>query len=215
VSNLAIELLSVSDAKLFSEVYEIYCEAIPSSERKSFEQLRRMQQASNYKIFIARNSADILGFTILYILEQSRLVLLEYMAVSQLHRGKGIGGQLFQYSMNQVLDASEAGTLLIEVDSDRPSCPEPDREGRQRRVDFYRRLGCQRIEGLSYILPLETDTKPPEMDLLVFMRRRCALSREQLRLWLSDIYEKVYGMRRDDPRIQHMLTGVAETLMLS
>ena len=42
--------------------------------------------------------------------------------------------------------------VLFEVDSDREASS--DRAVRTRRIRFYRRLGCVKIAGLRYLMPL-------------------------------------------------------------
>ena len=97
--------------------------------------------------------------------------------------------------------------MLLEVDSDRE--PSPDQALRRRRQGFYRRLNCQRIDGLCYILPLPGEGAPPEMDLMVYFPDAVpTVARVRLKRWLEVIYHEVYGCAEDDPRISEMLRPV-------
>ncbi len=88
------------------------------------------------------------------------------MAVSSVLRGRKYGSALFSESARIAQQTSKIGRLIFELDSDREDAA--DIIQRQQRLKFYNRLGCKRVEGLQYILLLETTEKPPLMDLLVY-----------------------------------------------
>ena len=103
--------------------------------------------------------------------------------------------------------------MLLEVDADREASA--DREMRARRQQFYRRLGCVRIAGLHYILPLPGAGPVPEMDLMVYAAQPPRqLAKAELERWLQTIYRDVYRSSPDDPRIAQMLHDVADPVRL-
>jgi hypothetical protein len=103
--------------------------------------------------------------------------------------------------------------ILLEVDSDREACG--DQQIRTRRQQFYRRLGCVRILGLHYILPLPGQGPAPEMDLMVYSAAPLRqLPTTELERWLRTIYRDVYRCSSDDPRIVQMLRGVSDPVQL-
>jgi hypothetical protein len=104
--------------------------------------------------------------------------------------------------------------ILLEVDSDRE--PSPDQIQRRRRQNFYRRLGCRRIAGCNYILPLPGENAAPEMDLFVYLSAPApTIGRAELERWLKLIYRDVYGCSADDPRIAIMLDSVPDPIDLA
>jgi hypothetical protein len=135
------------------------------------------------------------------------------MAVDEKCRRSGVGSELFEETV-RVLRSQQGGmTMLLEVDSDRESTP--DREIRKRRQHFYRRLGCRRIAGCDYILPLEGETPPPEMDLFVYLTEPAPpIGRAKLQRWLQVIYTDVYGGLPDDPRLGVMVSRVSDPIEL-
>ncbi len=121
-------------------------------------------------------------------------------------RGGGIGAALFEKT------AALAGTErtgLVEADAAHDGLT-------ARRLRFYARLGCRKIEGLDYLLPLRTHGLPPPMLLLAHVSRSTeALMREDLRGYLGRLYAGVYGQAADDPRIAQMLDGLPPDVPLT
>ncbi|GEM_PF-5132027 len=59
--------ISSVDGKDFEALYEIYCEAIPSSERKSLSKIREMTSNPAYYLVAGSVEGQIIGFTIVYV----------------------------------------------------------------------------------------------------------------------------------------------------
>ena len=108
--------------------------------------------------------------------------------------------------------------VLLEVDSDREDSS--DRALRTRRERFYRRLGCLRLAGLRYLMPLAGEGAPPEMDLLVYPAEplgrpaRSEVPRSEVKRWLETIYRDVYHCPPDDPRLAQMVAGLPDPVLL-
>jgi hypothetical protein len=103
--------------------------------------------------------------------------------------------------------------VVLEIDSDREASA--DRAIRTRREGFYRRLGCRRIAGLRYLMPLAGEGPAPEMDLFVHTSEAAGgIARAELRRWLESIYRDVYRCPQDDPRIAQMLAGLPDPVPL-
>ena len=155
------------------------------------------------------------GFSMLFAPAKETFRLLEYMAVDSGHRDSGLGCKLFLRTLQDSLsNRGEPLPVLLEVDSDRKASAH--QETRKRRLQFYKRLGCLRVHGLSYILPLPGEGPLPEMDLLVHLPTSFSAIREsQLRHWVGVIYQSVYNCPPDDPRIVKMLEAVSDPVKLA
>jgi hypothetical protein len=103
--------------------------------------------------------------------------------------------------------------ILVEVEAVGPAGP--DLEDRERRVAFYRRLGCRRVEGLNYMLPLVAEGTPPPLNLFVGGFKGPTVRSTSLREWLTDIYVGAYDCPANDRRLDLMLGGLGERLTLS
>lgn len=214
-SPIVFQSLGVGDDASFAEVYRLYAEAIDPREQKPRDQLAALRGRPDYEILLARKGGRIVGFSVLFVPPGEPFCLIEYMAIEAAERGGGVGAELFRKS-REIAAARQGGrpiAMLLEVDSDR--IPSPVRGLCEKRQRFYRRLGCVRIEGLPYELPLSMEGAPPEMDLLVYLPpEREKLAKSELKHWLQVIYRKVYGCAPDDPRPRRMLEAVADPVGL-
>ena len=202
-----LEQLKSCDGPTFRELYEIYAASIAAREQKPEEWICAMVRAPEYRVWVIQDAGHVTGFSILFLPPTERFALLEYMAVAPERRNHGLGSELFKQTVVRSLP------VLLEVDSDREACA--DQQIRTRRQQFYRRLGCVRIAGLRYILPLPGLGPPPEMDVMVYsgvpLRQ---LPKTDLDRWLRTIYRDVYRCPPDDPRIVQMLRSVPDPVRL-
>jgi len=199
----------------WAEVYRIYAESIDPREQKPRDQLAALLGRPDYEILVAKRDGRIVGISVLFVPPVEAFGLVEYMAVDAAERGGGVGAALFRQS-REIASTRHAGAptaLLVEVDSDR--VPSPAQELCEKRQRFYRRLGCLRIEGLSYELPLAIGGVPPPMDLLLHRPPEMkTLAKDTLERWLRSVYREVYGCATDDPRIARMLESVEDPVRL-
>ncbi len=163
----------------------------------------------SYWVILAYLDGAVVGFSALYVFDEPPFALLEYMAVDEAVRGRGLGSMLFRESTRVSIQQEQRTPVVLEVDSDREESP--DRETRLQRLKFYRRLGCLRVDGLDYILPLETGEKPPLIDFLVWREDdRNHIEKAIVEEYLRQIYVDVYGCGSDDKRIAKMFFSVSE-----
>lgn len=207
------QLLVSSRDPAFDEFFPIYMESIPLWERKTKAQISAIVTRPDYRVLLLKKNTVVLGFSILFTPAQESFYLLEYMAIHSAYRNLGLGGQLFLRTFENLDSHSGNVYGLLEIDSDRE--PSADQDIRRRRQRFYRRLGCLRIDGLSYMLPLHAEGSPVQMDLMVYLPDGVPFLRKtQLRHWLEVIYSKVYNCSPDDPRIIRMMEPVDNPVKL-
>lgn len=203
------EELKSGSAPEFEEFYSIYAESISARERKSKAWICEMTGKAEYKILLLKQKGHVIGFSVLFLPHSESFGLLEYMATTSAYRNQGLGAEMFRRSVQ----ASQIRPLLLEVDSDREECM--DRRLRRRRQQFYRRLGCVTLSGLRYIIPLAVEGPPPDMDLMIYPKDNLGhVAKSSLESWLKIIYRNVYHCSPEDPRIQQMLSIVADPIEL-
>jgi ribosomal protein S18 acetylase RimI-like enzyme len=186
----------------FDELVRIYTEALPASERKSEEALRRMIERPEYVFLAALDAGAVVGFALAIAFIDSDAALLEYLAVDRERRGMGIGGSLFRAAV--AWNGLCSRYLLVEVESE---------AARAKR--FYRQLGARQIEGLAHQMPQVSNAEPPLMDMLVYRDELPdSIDKARLRGWIAACYGQVYGVAESDPRIGAMLNGLPNTLRL-
>ena len=192
-------LLNPSDAKLVDQFLRIYQSSIEPSEQKSAAQMKTLISNPHYRVHVSVEGENVTGFAMSFIPDRENFVLLEYMAVDEQLRSRGIGADLFEAASD--IAAQYNVPLILEVDQ--PGSPISPGNAPARRLRFYAEHGCKRIVGLDYILPLSLHGAPPPMWLLAHGREQ-ALSRSEIRDWLTTLYVEVYGQSETDPRIEAM-----------
>ena len=207
VTTLHIETLQDRHDPRIDDLLALYERAIPARERKDAAAIRGMAQSPSHRVAVAQDALGVVGFFLLFVGE--RIALLEYMAVDERCRGEGLGGRLYETARSMAADRP----LIVEVESDREAVP--DRALRARRIGFYRRLGCRRVTGLDYILPLPGEGDPPVLDLLIDNFAAGSVPAETLAGWLNEIYAGVYGCGTDDPRLKAMIDTLPPNIALS
>jgi GNAT superfamily N-acetyltransferase len=214
-----LEQLESSEGETFKELYAIYAASIAAREQKRESWIAAMIDAPEYHVWVAKAGGLVRGFSILFVPAAGGFALLEYMAVAPDERNHGLGAELFRRTVERAVTPGEGSLpVLLEVDSDREASS--DRALRARRERFYRRLGCLRIAGLRYLMPLGGEGSPPEMDLLVYTAEplgplaRSELPRSELQRWLQTIYRDVYHCSPDDPRLAKMVADLPDPVLL-
>jgi len=208
-----VEQLKSCGGPPFRELYEIYSTSIAAREQKPEAWLCEMVRAPEYRVWVTKGAGRVQAFSILFLPPAERFALLEYMAVAPEQRNRGVGSELFKQTIERAATGAPSLPILLEVDSDREASH--DRAMRTRRQQFYRRLGCVRISGLHYILPLPGEGPVPEMDLMLYSADRLRqVPKHELKQWLRAIYRDVYRCSPDDPRIVQMLHDVPDPVRL-
>jgi hypothetical protein len=206
VHETVIQILPEGDADAFDQAYTIYHDAIELSEQRTEEQFRKLRLRPDYRFLVAKRNDVIVGLSVSYVPSEDYFWLFEYAAVAPWARGFGVGAQLFEASREL---AGAQRVALVEVDADRGE------EAQSRRLNFYRRLGCRRLGGLEYLLPLEAFGQPPPMWLLALAQPDVrALDVNLVERWLRSIFEDVYAQRLDDPRLARMIDPLPDRVPL-
>jgi GNAT superfamily N-acetyltransferase len=213
-ASYSYEPLVSAAGSTFEGFYGIYAHSIALREQKPRARIADMVARPDYRILLVKKNDVVAGFSMIFAPAAETFCLLEYMAIAEPFRNAGLGAQLFVRSAGNVAISRGAVPMLLEVDSDRQ--PSGDLTVIRRRQQFYRRLGCLRVDGLSYLLPLSGEGPPPAMDLLVhFAGKPFAVRKSQLASWLTAIYTSVYGCPPDDPRLPGMTATLADPVPLA
>jgi GNAT superfamily N-acetyltransferase len=209
-----LEQLESSEGETFRQLYAIYAASIAAREQKRESWIAAMIDAPEYRVWVAKAGGLVRGFSILFVPAAGEFALLEYMAVAPDQRNQGLGAGLFRRTVEHaVTPGGRKLRVLLEIDSDREASS--DRAIRARRERFYRRLGCLRIAGLHYLMPLAGEGAPPEMDLLVYSAEPLVrLGRGELRRWLETVYRDVYRCSPDDARLGRMVADLPDPVLL-
>ena len=116
-------------------VYRLYLQAFPPSERKPFVIIFKMARKGTGDVWWLSVSGRFSGFCTT--INGENAVLLDYLAVCETARGKGIGTQTL-YALQRMY---EGKGLFVEIES--PFEPGDDQQDRVRRRQFYETCGME------------------------------------------------------------------------
>lgn len=205
--------LVAGDSDDLEILIKIYQEAIDPSEQKRPAEIAAMLADPRYVLMVSRTGGAVSGFAISFFPDDADFWLLEYMAVASSMRGQRVGEAIFHETYHYGLERDPARIMVLEVDQPGSSTnPANDTHARFR---FYRRVGCRRVGGLDYILPLDTGGTPPPMMLLTYRVPAIeAVTKIQVRHWLTRLFVDVYRKSASDPRINAMLSPLGDVELL-
>ena len=150
------------DGNDFVEAMKIYIEAFPSNERQSIELIKYRIQTGENKLYLAFVDDVVVSIAILWNIENSDFILLDYLAVKDHYRDSHIGSEMMQFISNAARDKNKH--LLIDLEHPMYGS---NRLEREKRLDFYLKNGAFILKNTPYYLPSLDDSSATEMLLLI------------------------------------------------
>ncbi|MBI5035279.1 MAG: GNAT family N-acetyltransferase [Chloroflexi bacterium] len=195
------------DPRQAAQLRAIYESSFPPSERGDVSKFAAAIASRVYSLFTAIDGNDLLGFAVTLRLTPSDVHLLSYLAVAQQARNRGIGEKLMRGATQLLRDNAHATALILEVESPDESNAE-ERHLRERRIEFYRRLGATMIEGAPrYRAPnlAGTGTLNFKLMWLPLVDSAKVPTGEQLKQLVLAIYVQSYKLTSGDPLVVEAL----------
>jgi GNAT superfamily N-acetyltransferase len=208
VSDVHIRLVWPQDEALLDAAFELYRDSIERTEQRTEAEFRALAARADYRFLVAVSEDRVIGMTVSWVPADSMMWLFEYAAVAPEMRGRGLGANLF-LGAREIAGAER--TALVEVDAF------TGEEIQTRRLSFYRGLGCRRLVGLDYILPLDAFGAPPPMWLLALTspEDQPGVSIHVVESWLRAIYTGAYNKPLNDPRLARMIDPLPDHVELA
>lgn len=122
----------------------------PESELKPLESILRMKRAGVYDVLGAHDGGTMIAYALVYRPRQGRVLLLDYLAVEPVCRGRGAGAALLGALRGYY--AAAADVLLIECE--RPKAA-PDEKQARGRIRFYERCGARLTSTRVWLFEVE------------------------------------------------------------
>ncbi|MBQ2881842.1 MAG: GNAT family N-acetyltransferase [Clostridia bacterium] len=125
-----MEILTNS-RKYLKELKELYIEAFPKEERKTFTFIEQLKKEGKCIVHTFIENENFVGLAI--VLSDEKYALIDYLAVSPKVRSLGIGSKI----LNELKKRYKGKCLFLERETILKNCENP--EQRKRRRDFYLR----------------------------------------------------------------------------
>ena len=190
--------------KEFEEISNIYLSTFPLENAKHLDIYLNhifdmLKNDSRYHLYVAIKDRSMIGISLLYIFEELKMALLDYMAVLPTFQRRGVGGKLFEFTDNELnhLLLDKIG-LLLEVPKENISDLD-EWLRRKSRIQFYSRLGVKVLKGVNYLLPIQIDDNVEEMYLMIKLSKNMTrISKKSIVDFIDSVYTDVYDYRKDD-----------------
>jgi predicted GNAT family acetyltransferase len=191
----------------FTQAAAIYAESIPASERQTVDTIKERVNSGKEKLYVGEKDGEVSMMALLYPLEGTQFVLLDYMAVKEAHRKHGVGSEFLKniYKITGYRDK----LFIIEVE-DPKTGTDQEQETRQKRVYFYRKNGAKILKHVRYLLPPLQGNTPTEMILLVISQsnRLLWIAGDAIKEAVLQIYSELYGRGEDDPLLTPAMQSI-------
>lgn len=194
------------DGPAFEPSYLIYEEAFSPNTRLPRVRVIDLMTSSMARWHVLKNGEDVLGFALVYILQDGHVAWLDYFAIRKDQRSKGLGRELLLGLLKYLQTSpSRIAALLLEIAG----------EERQRVKEFYGNLGARQLNEMYYLFPGYHGAGPIQMDLLAFpFQSQKSLPGLLLAGAIREVYERVHGRGGDDAILQKFIHQVPKSVKL-
>ncbi len=147
-SDIKIKRLTSTEDPQFRRALAIYKQGFEPLERLEDERLKVLVNKGFYQIWLALDEDDtVLGMGIMVKAKGDPFAWLEFMAVDEDLRSRGIGSRLMEFFIDQ---AEDREGLLLEVQIPHQAKDPEERHIRNRRIAFYQRHGLLLLDHIPY-----------------------------------------------------------------
>jgi GNAT superfamily N-acetyltransferase len=169
-----IRLKTISDT-YFSEAWELYLEAFPPQERKTFEAQTRLMKNSKYHYDILVDENQLIGFLLWWDLDTIRYI--DHFATDKEQRNKGYGKLILKEFITR-----NDKPVILEVEL-------PESSMNERRIKFYERTGFK-LNHHQYQLPFFKEGDPAIQFLLMTYPE--LISEEDVELFVKNCHPIIF-----------------------
>jgi GNAT superfamily N-acetyltransferase len=198
-------------------VIGIFHQAFPPAQRIEDAALVQLlpqphEEPGGICFHVAEGPNGVCGFATGFHVSSIGLATIAYLAVEESWRGRGVGTALFNSLVDRWGSARPRSPhwILLEVDRPELARSKVERQLSERRIGFYERLGCRRIEADFQAPPLGPELPVVPYWIYALPMREPDFRPLALRNALSDLYREVYGLPEDHALVRHCLDSMVQ-----
>ena len=188
----------------FEELRNIYLSTFPLKNARQLNGYTNhiydmLRHDSSYHLYGALEDRSMIGISLLYVFENLKMGLLDYMGIIPNFQRHGIGRKLFEFTDNEFNRCIPDNIgILLEVPKENVSDPNEWLK-RKKRIQFYSNLGVKVLKGVNYLLPIQIDGDVEEMYLMIKLSKNVtSISRKSIADFINSVYTDVYDYRKTD-----------------
>lgn len=88
------------------------------------------------------------------------------------------------------------------------------RKTRQRRYQFYRRLGAKTLGEVTYFVPSQTEEPAEKMLLMVWQYPETKMESQFVKQIIQKMYQEIYSRPQDDPLLKKIIQEIPDQIEL-
>jgi predicted N-acetyltransferase YhbS len=198
-----VEVTQIED-KAFEAAIEIYLAAFPPEESQPVPVVTERVRQGLSRLYVGYLGQEVVSMALLWSLQGTDFILLDYLATSPAHQNKSIGAKFLQEMYARLKESGKY--FVIEVED--PDF-EPNRELKRRRLEFYRRNGARQLKATGYILPpIQNEIATPMRLLVMPELPQKELEAETVRKLIRQLYRELYGRDENDPILNSFVNKI-------
>src|SRR5262245_39566833 len=185
----------------FHQAMRIYMTEFPRDSRLSIARIHELLKEGHYQLIVAEEKKQVLGFALLWLCRRPAFVHLDYIAVEQQWKRKGVGTALYRWLITHLPDLSPRAALLtLEVD---PAL-----------IAFYQRSQTRLLRDALYLFP--GPLGPVPMHLMAYdTQDRTVLDQKTIRGVIRALYCGLHQRKATDPLLRSCLMQIPTTISLT
>jgi len=177
------------------DLWNLYAESMPANEREPRDVILASVRTGDAGLTRARHAAATVGFAVTHLLKRPAAAFLVYLAVDAQHRSGGIGSRLFEHAWSTAETAaarrgSELLGMIWEIDDPQRATDDAERKRRERRREFFMRLGGTPLPAAYQQPPVNG---PEPVPMLLMWRGKPGRARPPVPELVRAVYFEKYG----------------------
>lgn len=207
----SIELIKVTDLQSseYSEAMELYNSLFPEEERLSAEQVEEMIGSGVYTLIAARHIAlnKIIGFALAVFNKNPKFLFVDNLAIDSSFQGQGYGSLIFTL-LDEMQESGSLG-FFFEIELPELAVDAEDKITREKRVNFYKRLGCFPMKEIAYKFPIKDQEPLPLCLMFKPYPGVTVLKADTIKEMIKCVYDKIHY---DVPNRQEIFNSYTDTI---
>ena len=209
---VAIEIIEANEFDDFN-LKELYRNSFSAVERRPIKKLNEMiKNDENFHLYLVKEDIVVIGFALVYELQNEKIALLDYMVINNLFHRRGIGSKLLQYCIDAVQSKDFPGILLeIQIeDVDDPN----EQKIRKDRIRFYKKFGAKTFENVEYFIPPQSGNVAEKMHLMIIpFNGLDMVPKKSVEEFVRKMHLEIYYSKRFD-LIEKTVQSLSDTIRL-
>lgn len=193
----------------FEKAIEIYNNSFPDNERRPVPYMIKMLETDQSYIYLIEIEGEVAGMATVNPMTGTNFYQLDYLAIEEKYRGLGIGNDFVEFLIDMA--RSENRSFIVEVEQ--PDC-EDKGDNKNRRIDFYLKLGAKEIKNVYYALPDFDGKGAVPMTLLLMEYPADSIKGTELFQLIELIYVDFYHRQPDDVILLKIKSEMPEIIYL-